>query len=246
ITTLPEYYPTRTERGILARNADAIIAAVLAGTPQPLRIVELGAGSASKTGILLKAAVRAQSDVLYMPLDVSPDALDVASRRMTCAYPEVRVEPSVVNYITHPPRLPRFRGPTLMLYLGSSIGNFSPEEARGILRSGSSQMRPVDAFLLGADWVKDVATLVAAYDDRAGVTAAFNFNILHRLNRQLDANFDPGGFRHRVLWNAMESRIEMHLESTREQDVSIAAAELDLHFSIGETIHTENSHKFTD
>jgi L-histidine Nalpha-methyltransferase len=202
ITTLPEYYPTRTERAILARNANAIITAVLAGTSQPLRIVELGAGSASKTEILLKAAVRAHSDVLYMPPDVSPDALYVACRSIECSYPEVRVEPRVVDYTTHPPQLEPFHGATLMLYLGSSIGNFSPEEARTILRNGSSQMRTKDAFLLGADLVKDESTLVAAYDDRAGVTAAFNINILHRLNRELGADFDPAGFRHCARWNA--------------------------------------------
>ncbi len=246
ITTLPEYYPTRTERAILASNADTIVAAVFAGASRPLRIVELGAGSASKTGILLTAALRAQSDVLYMPLDVSPDALEVACQTMERLHPEVRVEPSVVNYITHPLRLQRFRGATLMLYLGSSIGNFSPGEARTILRNCASQMRTGDAFLLGADLVKDESTLVAAYDDRAGVTAAFNLNILHRLNRELDADFDPNGFRHRARWNAIESRIEMHLESIREQDVSLPAAQLDLHFSKGETIHTENSYKFTD
>jgi L-histidine N-alpha-methyltransferase len=246
ITSLPEYYPTRTERAILACNADAVIAAVLAGTSQPLRIVELGAGTASKTGILLKAAVRVQSDVFYMPLDVSPDALEVACQSIECSYPDVRVEPRVVDYTTHPPQLEPFHGATLMLYLGSSIGNFSPDEARTILRNGSSQMRTKDAFLLGADLVKDESTLVAAYDDRAGITAAFNVNILHRLNRELDADFDPASFRHRARWNAVESRIEMHLESTREQDVSIAAAQLELYFARGERIHTENSYKFTD
>lgn len=246
ITTLPEYYPTRTERSILARNADAIIASVLSGPAQPLRIVELGAGSASKTGILLKAAIRARADVLYMPLDVSPEALDTACQSLDCLYPEVQVEPNVVNYITHPPRLNHFPGATLMLYLGSSIGNFSPEESRTILRNAASQMRTGDAFLLGADLVKDESTLVAAYDDRAGVTAAFNVNILHRLNRELDANFDPSGFQHRARWNASESRIEMHLESRRDQQVSISAAQMDLHFERGETIHSENSYKFTD
>lgn len=140
--------------------------------------------------------MRAQSDVFYMPLDVSPDALEVACWSIECSYPEVRIEPRVVNYITHPPRLEPFHGTTLMLYLGSSIGNFSPEEVRTILRNGSSQMRTKDPFLLGVDLVKHESTLVAAYDDRVGVTAAFNVNILHRLNRELGADFDPYGFRH--------------------------------------------------
>jgi dimethylhistidine N-methyltransferase len=203
-------------------------------------------GTASKTRILLKAALRVQSDVLYMPLDVSPGALEVACHSIESSYPEVRVEPRVVDYTKHPPQLEPFHGATLMLSLGSSIGNFSPEGARTILQNGRAQMRMKDAFLLGADLVKDESTMVAAYDDRAGVTAAFNVNILHRLNRELDADFDPASFRHRARWNAIESRIEMHLESMREQDVSIAAAQLELHFAEGETIHTENSYKFTD
>jgi dimethylhistidine N-methyltransferase len=246
ITTLPEYYLTRTERCILGRNTNAIMGAIRAVASQPLRIVELGAGTATKTGILLGTAVRAQSDVVYMPLDVSPDALEIACRSIECSYPTVRVEPRVVDYTTNPPQLDPFHGATLMLSLGSSIGNFSPQEARTILRNASLQMRTKDAFLLGVDFVKDESALVAAYNDHAGVTAAFNLNIVHRLNRELNADFDPDGFRHRARWNSAKSRVEMHLESVREQDVSIAAAQLDLHFAKGETIHTENSYKFTD
>lgn len=246
ITALPEYYPTRTERGILERNADAIMAGILSGPAHPLRIVELGAGSASKTGILLKAAIRARAEVLYMPLDISSDALDAACQSLECLHPEVQVVPGVVNYITNPPKLDYFHGATLMLYLGSSIGNFPPEEARTILRNAGSQLQKGDALLLGADLVKDESTLVAAYDDPAGVTAAFNVNLLHRLNRELGADFDPSAFHHRARWNAAESRIEMHLESRCAQHVSIAAAKLELHFHEGETIHSENSYKFTD
>jgi dimethylhistidine N-methyltransferase len=132
------------------------------------------------------------------------------------------------------------------LYIGSSIGNFTPQEARTILRNLRGQLQPGDALLLGVDMVKDEPTLVAAYDDREGVTAEFNLNMLHRLNRELDADFDPAMFRHRALWNAAQSRIEMHLESTRHQRVRIAAAQLDVYFEEGERIHTENSHKFTD
>ncbi|MBN9660571.1 MAG: L-histidine N(alpha)-methyltransferase [Acidobacteria bacterium] len=246
ITTLPEYYPTRTERAILTRNVNSILAAVLPRASQPLRIIELGAGSADKTGILLDAALRAKAGVHYRPLDVSAEALHAARRSIERLYPGVRVEPSVVNYVTNPPRLQPFPGNTLVLYLGSSIANFPPEEARAILRNASSQMRPRDAFLLGVDLVKDESTLVAAYDDRAGVTAAFNLNVLHRLNRELGADFDVDGFRHRAEWNAGKSRIEMHLESTRDQQASIPAAAMQLHIVKGETIHTESSYKFTD
>jgi L-histidine Nalpha-methyltransferase len=131
------------------------------------------------------------------------------------------------------------------MYIGSSIGNFSPEEARGILCNLRSELRHGDALLLGTDMVKDEATLVRAYDDKDGVTAAFNLNILHRLNRELGANFDTGCFRHRARWNRAESRIEMHLESTRDQRVNIPAAQLNVQFAAFETIHTENSYKFT-
>ena len=246
ITQLPEYYPTRTERNILASCGDAIIAAACPGKSEPVRLVELGAGTASKSTILLDAAVRLQCEVLYAPVDVSSDALDVACETIATSLPEVCVSPIVANYVTNPPQLESFNGTTLGLYIGSSIGNFAPEEARTILRNLRGQLQSGDALLLGVDMVKDEPTLVAAYDDRDGVTAEFNLNMLHRLNRELDADFDPAWFRHRVLWNTAQSRIEMHLESTRDQHVRIAAANLDVYFAKSERIHTENSYKFTD
>ena len=246
ITTLPEYYPTRTERAILAEYADAIVAGAHGGRSLPLRLVELGAGTASKTCILLEAALRLSGDVVYVPVDVCPNALELACQNVACALPEVRIEPIVRNYVTHPLQLEPFDGTTLAVYIGTSIGNFSPEEARLILRDLRVQLQTGDALLLGTDMVKDEPTLLAAYDDSNGITAAFNLNILRRLNRELGANFDAGRFRHRVLWNSTESRIEMHLESTQEQDVGIEDADLDLHFERRETIHTENSYKFTD
>ena len=246
ITTLPEYYPTRTERAILAGHADTIITAAHGDRSLPLRVVELGAGSASKTCILLEAALRISDDVAYVPVDVCPVALELACQNVACALPEVRIQPIVRNYVTHPLQLDPFGGITLALYIGTSIANFSPEEAQLILRTLCSQLRTGDALLLGTDMVKDERTLLAAYDDDDGITAAFNLNILHRLNRELGANFDAACFRHRALWNSIESRIEMHLESTREQHVSIEHAELDVHFMQRETIHTENSYKFTD
>jgi dimethylhistidine N-methyltransferase len=246
ITTLPEYYPTRKERAILSENADAIVARAHNDRSLPLRLVELGAGTASKTCLLLEAALRVSDDVAYVPVDVCSNALELARENVECALPEVRVQPIVRNYVTHPLELDRFNGTTLGVYIGTSIGNFSPEEARLILRNLRAQLQTGDGLLLGTDMVKDEPTLLAAYDDSDGITAAFNLNILHRLNRELGANFDTGSFRHRALWNSIESRIEMHLESTRNQDVWIEGADLDLHFMPGETIHTENSYKFTD
>src|SRR6204780_2333969 len=245
ITTLPEYYPTRTERDILANYADAIITATGSDYARPLRLLELGAGTAAKTGILLNAATRLRNEVSYLPVDVSSDALDEACDSIGYLLPGVKLKPMVANYVTHPPKLERFKGTTLAMYIGSSIGNFSPEEARTILRNLRSELRAGDALLLGTDMVKDEATLLRAYDDKDGVTAAFNLNILHRLNRELGANFDTGCFRHRARWNRVKSRIEMHLESTRDQCVSIPAAQLNIEFAAFETIHTENSYKFT-
>jgi len=245
ITTLPEYYPTRTERDLLANYAEAMITATGSNYSRPLRLLELGAGTATKTGILLEAATRLRNEVIYLPVDVSSDALEAACESIGCLLPNVELQPMVANYVTHPPKLERFRGTTLAMYIGSSIGNFSPEEARTILRNLRSELGAGDALLLGTDMVKDEATLVRAYDDKEGVTAAFNLNILHRLNRELGANFDTGCFRHRARWNRAKSRIEMHLESTRDQCVNIPAAQLSIQFAAFETIHTENSYKFT-
>jgi L-histidine Nalpha-methyltransferase len=245
ITTLPEYYPTRTERDILTRYAEAIVIATGSDYSRPLRLLELGAGTAAKTGVLLEAATRLRNEVIYLPVDVSPDALHVACNSIGSLLPDVQLQPMVANYVTHPPKLERFNGTTLVMYVGSSIGNFGPEEARTILRNLRSELRAGDALLLGTDMVKDETILVRAYDDADGVTAAFNLNVLQRLNRELDADFDAGCFRHRARWNRVQSRMEMHLESTRDQCVNIPAAQLSVQFAAFETIHTENSYKFT-
>lgn len=246
ITELPEYYLTRAERSIFAARADDIIGS--AG--HPLTIAELGSGTASKTGLLLAAAARRQSEVLYQPIDVSPSALEEAAATLPAAVPGVVVRPQIANYITNGYNIKRPDGCcVLALYIGSSIGNFDPEEARSILRKLRKQMKTSgDAILLGADLApncnKSVEQLIAAYDDAAGVTAAFNKNILARLNRELGANFDLDAFRHRAYWNAQESRMEMHLVSTVPQTVTIDGERIS--FASGESIHTENSYKFTE
>jgi len=245
ITALSEYYPSRIERQLLVRFAEEIVARVRPDLSQELRVFELGAGTAVKTGILLEAAMRRHGRVTYAPCDISPEALDEACTSIESLLPAVQLEPTVGNYVTHPPQLARAKGTTLALYIGTSIGNFSPQAARAILCNLRAQMRGGDALLLGTDMVKDEEILLAAYDDSEGVTAEFNLNILRRLNRELGADFDSGGFRHRVCWNRAASRIEMHLESLREQCVRIPAAKLLLHFARGETIHTENSYKFS-
>ena len=245
ITTLPEYYPSRIEREMLVRFGEEIVARVQPDLSQTLRVFELGAGTAAKTGILLEAAMRSHGRVTYVPCDVSPEALNQACASIESSLPAVHLQPILGNYVTHPPQLARAKGTTLALYIGTSIGNFSPPAARTILCNLRSQMRSGDVLLLGTDLVKDEEILLAAYDDNQGVTADFNLNILRRLNRELGADFDSAGFRHRARWNRADSRIEMHLESLREQNVRIPAAKLHVHFARGETIHTENSYKFT-
>jgi dimethylhistidine N-methyltransferase len=243
ITRLPEYYLTRTERAIFARNAAEIIA--LAAGPDALHLVELGAGSADKTCLLLHTAVDRQDTVVYEPVDVSASALDDARQRIEREISGVLVCPRVEDYTRELVLDPPLHGHRrLVLYIGSSIGNFDPPQARALLASIRAAVAEGDAVLLGVDLVKDRKTLLDAYDDAAGVTAEFNRNILHRLNRELGANFDAEAFLHRALWNATESRMEMHLESRANQSVSIPALGLRLRFRQGETIHTENSYKY--
>jgi L-histidine N-alpha-methyltransferase len=257
ITQLPEYYLTRTERDIFTAHAEEIIREAAASHgPHPagkLTLIELGAGTATKTGILLAAAVRQQNSVVYQPVDVSESALDAARDNILANIPGVTVRVQVADYTREAlplNRLPNTR--TLALYIGSSIGNFTPEDASAVLRNLRAQLLPGDTLLLGTDLApgkhKDVATLLAAYDDTAGTTAAFNLNVLARLNRDLGATFNTAAFRHRACWNPTESRIEMHLESLIPQRVHIpansAGPALILNFAPGETIHTENSYKF--
>ncbi len=214
-----------------------------------LRITELGAGSAEKTRLLLKAAVERQRTVLYEPVDVSASALDGACERIGREIPGVTVTPRVMDYTHgdghsfHLDR-PRRGERQLVLYIGSSIGNFEPNEAAELLQRVRAGLKTGDSFLLGVDLVKEDSILLAAYDDAAGVTAAFNRNVLARLNRELDADFDPEAFAHLPLWNVAASRIEMHLVSRLAQRVRLAALHLEVDFAAGETIHTENSYKF--
>jgi L-histidine N-alpha-methyltransferase len=267
ITTLPEYYLTRTERSIFTAHAEEILrqaAATNGAHPTgKLTLIELGAGTATKTGILLAEAVRQQGAVVYQPVDVSETALAEATENILANIPGVTVRSQVADYTREAlplNRLPNTR--TLALYIGSSIGNFTPEDARDVLRNLRAQLLPGDTLLLGTDLApakttesskppttnKTEAVLLAAYNDAVGTTAAFNLNVLTRLNRDLGADFNPAAFRHRACWNPDESRIEMHLESLTTQNVNIpansAGPALTIPFAPGETIHTENSYKF--
>jgi L-histidine Nalpha-methyltransferase len=247
ITELPEYYLTRTERAILARHAGDMLTHAAPGAR--VRITELGAGSADKTRLLLAAAVERQGRVRYEPVDVSASALDGGKERIEREIAGVTVAPRVMDY-THGAAHRLHFGPTedgerrLVLYIGSSIGNFEPHQAEHLLRRVRAGLEVGDSFLLGVDLVKDEPTLVAAYDDAAGVTAAFNRNMLVRLNRELDGNIDPGAFAHRAVWNRAKSRVEMHLVSRARQCVRFDALGLAVPFAAGESIHTENSYKY--
>jgi len=257
ITELPEYYLTRTERGIFAANAEEILREAAAShDPHPagkLTLIELGAGTATKTGILLAAAVRQQGSVVYQPVDVSETALAEASENILKNIPGVTVRCQVTDYTREGlplDRLPNTR--TLALYIGSSIGNFTPEDAREVLRNLRAQLLPGDTLLLGTDLApirgpgghKTVATLLAAYDDAAGVTAQFNRNVLAVINRELDADFDVDAFRHVASWNSEEERMEMWLRADRAQRVRIGALDLTVEFAAGEQLLTEVSCKF--
>lgn len=247
ITELDEYYLTRTERGIFFLASDEIVDQARGG--RRLRIAELGAGSAEKTRLLLRAAIERQDAVVYEPVDVSASALDLAKRRIEREIPGVTVAPRVMDYTDGDDS--RFHlgamgadERRLMLYIGSSIGNFEPHQAERLLGRVRAGLEIGDCMLLGVDLVKDEATLVAAYDDARGVTAAFNKNVLVRLNRELDADFDVEAFAHRAVWNQAKSRMEMHLVSHCDQQINIDELEMTVDFAAGETIHTENSYKY--
>jgi L-histidine Nalpha-methyltransferase len=241
ITELPEYYLTRTERSILETNAADIIGSV----GPNLSLIELGAGTATKTRILIRAALERQERVQFYPIDVSRTALDEAVHNLNGDFPGLHLSPIVADYSGGLGQLSHFPGRKLLLYLGSSIGNFEPMQAGAMLRMMRSSMHSGDALLLGTDMVKPEGVLLPAYDDAQGVTAAFNKNILQHINRELDADFDLNTFKHIALWNREASRMEMHLESTRPQVINIRALRLRVHFNKGERIHTENSYKFT-
>ncbi len=241
ITVLPEYGLTRADGALLGRSAGEIIAA--AG--QPELIFELGSGTGTKTRHILLAAAM-QSPVKYLPIDISRAALDNCTPAMQ-TIEGVRVEPIEASYLEGIEHALTHRGPgerVLILFLGSTIGNFSPAEAQTFLHRIRQRMLPGDSLLLGADLVKPREKLIAAYDDSLGVTAAFNLNLLARINRELDGEFDLSKFAHEARYSERGSRIEMHLRSRVAQTVRIQALDLSVRFAKGETIWTESSHKF--
>ncbi|MFI7498467.1 L-histidine N(alpha)-methyltransferase [Streptomyces sp. NPDC049687] len=237
ITELPEYYPTRAEREILVDRAGEIAAASRART-----LVELGSGSSEKTRYLIDALTGLHT---YVPVDVSDSALTQAGLALIAERPGLNVHALIADF-TREVALPDTPGPRLLAFLGGTIGNLLPAERAVFLASLRALLAPGDALLLGTDLVKDEGVLVRAYDDAAGVTAAFNKNVLAVVNRELGADFDPGAFDHVALWDARHEWIEMRLRSRTEQTVKIPALDLAVDFTAGEELRTEVSAKFRE
>lgn len=241
ITRLPEYYPTETERAILARHAPDVVAASDATT-----LVELGSGTSDKTRMLLDAFTGAGRLERFVPVDVAEQTLRDAAAELSRQYPGLAVEALVGDFTLHlghlPPRLPS--GSRMVAFLGSTIGNLYVEERRAFLGALADSLEPGDWLLLGTDLVKPVDRLVAAYHDSAGVTEAFVRNCLHVLNRELGADFDPGAFSYVPFWDGQMERMDLRLRAEAPQHVRIPGADLELDLSLGEEVRVEISTKF--
>jgi L-histidine Nalpha-methyltransferase len=241
ICAVPEYYLTRAEHEILSTHADDIVAAI----PDCDTLIELGSGSAEKTREVIEAMIRHRGESLFIPIDISASALKQSSETLLGCYPELRIRAYAADYFQALEALPSLgRPPVLVLFLGSNIGNFEPAEALNFLRAIRRVLRQGDALLLGADLKKDRGALEAAYNDPLGVTRAFIMNELERINRELDANFDLWAFGLRSFYNEQMGRVEVYLESLRDQAVEIRDLDLSLRFAAGERIHVENAYKF--
>ncbi len=240
ITRLPEYYQTRAEASILTAHADEI-----ADLTKARSLVELGSGSSEKTHLLLRALRDVGSLQTYVPVDVSADAIEWAMPGLVERYPGLQVHGVVADFERHLDRLPD-DGPRLVAFLGGTIGNFEPAQRARFLAAIGATLRPGDALLLGTDLVKDPHRLVRAYDDAAGVTAAFNLNVLRVMNRELGATFDVDAFGHVAVWDAEQEWIEMRLESRRAQRVDVPGLSLRVDFAEGEQVRTEISAKFRE
>jgi dimethylhistidine N-methyltransferase len=241
ICDLPEYYLTRAEDSILRRSAEAMVA----GWSRSPVLIELGSGSSTKTRRLISAARSRYGRVHYLPIDVSPTILAESAGSLVRDFPGLRVTGVAGDYRSSLSDLcARIRRPKLVLFLGSSLGNYDTPAAMELLRAIGEVLTPDDALLLGTDLLKEPARLESAYDDAAGVTAAFNKNLLVRINRELGGEFSLDAFDHEARFNAGLGRVEMHLVSRVRQRVEIPRANLSIAFEPGESIHTENSHKY--
>ena len=240
ITEQPEYYQTRTERSILAQHAADLVAATNAA-----ELAELGSGVPTKTRVLLDAMRDAGTLDRYLPMDVSEDVLRASAEKLVEEYPGLRVHGLVGDFERHLGALPPPEGPRMVAFLGGTIGNFLPGSRRRFMRAVGDGLRPQDRLLLGVDLVKDPAVLEAAYNDAAGVTAAFNRNVLAVLNRELHADFDLAAFEHVAFYDRQRQWIEMRLRALEPQVVRVRDIGLTVHFAHREELRTEISAKFT-
>ncbi len=241
ITALPEYYPTRTEKSILLENASEIIR-----FSEGADIIELGSGDCSKISILLNAVAKDKmNSVCYVPVDVSESAILKSAKILTGKYPEIRIHGLLADFMKQLTDLPG-NGKKLIYFLGSTLGNITRQRADEFLKNLKALMQPGDSFILGLDMVKDIEILEAAYNDKQGVTEMFNKNILHVINEVAETDFSPELFAHKAFYNHDEARIEMHLRARQDMTVASPLFSRSIKIEKGETIHTENSHKFTE
>ncbi len=236
----PEYYPTRTERAILVERAAEIVA--LTGAAE---LVELGSGTAAKTRILLQAMEDAGTLQRYVPFDVTENMVRGVAAELTEEHPTLTVHGIVGDFERHLEHIPAPDGPRIVAFLGGTVGNFIPGSRRRFLRQLAELLRPQDYLLLGTDLVKDPAIIEAAYNDAAGISAAFNRNVLHVVNRELDADFEPEAFEHFAFYDREREWIEMRLRASRQMTVNVRALNLEIYFAPREEMRTEISTKFT-
>jgi len=242
ICRLPEYYQTRTEKKILENGAGEIIGDM----PENVVLVELGSGSSVKTTIIIEALLEKHGRVSYTPIDISRSMLEESAAELRARYDALEIVSIAAEYREGLARLRTFdKRPELILWLGSSIGNFEHDDAIAFLSDIRVALSPRDRLLIGFDLVKDIEVLKKAYNDSRGVTTAFNLNLLARINSELGGSFDIKSFEHIAVYNTEKDRIEMYLVSTRDQNVFIESLGRSFHFDKGERIHTENSHKYT-
>lgn len=242
ICLLPEYYLTRAENEILTRYAGEIVSEF---TAEKVSLIEMGSGSALKTRLIIEALLKRQDELLYIPVDISATALEQSSRVLLQSYPSLSINAYASDYYEAINALrSQQRGRTLALFLGSNIGNFDVDEAHTFLRALRGVLKVGDALLLGVDLRKEAHVLEEAYDDPLGVTASFNLNLLTRINREFEADFNLRAFRHEVVYNEELGRVEVYIVSKQSQTVSIRRLEMEIQFAEGERIHTENSYKY--
>jgi L-histidine N-alpha-methyltransferase len=241
ITVVPEYYPTRAETEILREWGWQMVRVL----DSPIDFLELGSGSAVKTRLLIGEALRVQGRLRYSPIDISTEALRASSLALVGAYPGLSVRAYAGDYFdVLASRALRFDRRVLAMFMGSNIGNYEPEQASALLSLLRDALRPGDGLLIGIDLKKDPSVIELAYDDPAGVTAAFNRNLLSRINRELGANFDPKNFDYRVQYDEVRGAVDAFLEARNAARVHVSAKNLDVEFAAGERLHTESAYKY--